>query len=409
MKKLSGEEKRNIAAVTLRHIKPSDKTEMLSDGHGLYLVMMPTGAKYWRYRFRFAGKQKQLALGVFPDISLSEARKLHREAYNQVADGIDPAEERREEKQVKLKASGNSFEAVAKEWLDVHMSDKTADHKRRAERLLLKDLAGLAKRPIDTINAPELLAELRKIEKRGVIDTARRARQIASQLFTYAIATGRAERNIANDLVGTLKTVPTKNRSAITDPVLLGKLLRHMDDSTSGIVVKTAMRLTPILFQRPGEIRAMEWSEIDLVAGRWEISAEKMKMRLPHIVPLSKQAIELLKEIHAYTGRGKYVFPSVRGSSRCLSENGVRTALRDMGYCNDTVTPHGFRATARTLLDEVLGYRVEWIEHQLAHAVKDANGRAYNRTSFLEQRAEMMQAWADYLDKLRTGDELYQG
>ena len=172
------------------------------------------------------------------------------------------------------------------------MSDKTADHKRRAERLLLKDLAGLAKRPIDTINAPELLAELRKIEKRGVIDTARRARQIASQLFTYAIATGRAERNIANDLVGTLKTVPTKNRSAITDPVLLGKLLRHMDDSTSGIVVKTAMRLTPILFQRPGEIRAMEWSEIDLVAGRWEISAEKMKMRLPHIVPLSKQAID---------------------------------------------------------------------------------------------------------------------
>lgn len=405
MKKLSGEEKRNIVPVALRHVKPSGKAEMLSDGYGLFLVVMPTGSKYWRYRFRFAGKQKQLALGVFPDITLSEARKLHREAYNLVADGIDPAEERREEKQVQLKATGNSFEAVAKEWLDVHMSDKTADHKRRAERLLLKDLAGLAKRPIDTINAPELLAELRKIEKRGVIDTARRARQIASQLFTYAIATGRAERNIANDLVGTLKTVPTKNRSAITDPVLLGKLLRDMEDSTSGIVVKTAMRLTPVLFQRPGEIRAMEWSEIDLVTGRWEISAEKMKMRLPHIVPLPKQAVELLKEIYAYTGHGKYVFPSVRGSSRCLSENGVRMALRDMGYCNDTVTPHGFRATARTLLDEVLGYRVEWIEHQLAHAVKDANGRAYNRTSFLEQRAEMMQAWADYLDKLRDGAE----
>ena len=401
MKKLNGEEKRNLAAVALRHIKPTDKTQMLSDGHGLYLLVTPTGSTYWRYRFRFAGKQKQLALGVFPDITLSDARKLHREAYNQVADGMDPTAERREEKQAQLKAMGNSFEIVAKEWLEVHMSDKTTHHKRRAERLLLNDLVGLAKRTVDTITAPELLVELRKIEARGVIDTARRARQIASQLFTYAIATGRADRNIANDLAGTLKTVPTKNRAAITDPVLLGRLLRSMDDSRSGIVVKTAMLLTPILFQRPGEIRAMEWLEVDLVAGRWEIPADKMKMRLPHIVPLPKQAVELLNEIYVYTGHGKYVFPSVRGSSRCLSENGVRTALRDMGYCNDTVTPHGFRATARTLLDEVLGYRVEWIEHQLAHSVRDANGRAYNRTSFLEQRAEMMQAWADYLDKLR--------
>lgn len=401
MKKLNGEEVRKLVPIALRHIKASGKTQTLSDGHGLYLVVMPAGATYWRYRFRFAGKQKQLALGVFPDVTLSDARKMHREAYNQVADGLDPTEERREEKQAQLKATGNSFEVLVKEWLEVHMSDKTVDHKRRAERLLLKDLAGLAKRPVDTITAPELLLELRKIEARGVIDTARRARQIASQLFTYAIATGRADRNIANDLAGTLKTVPTKNRAAITDPVLLGRLLRSMDDSTSGIVVKTAMLLTPILFQRPGEIRAMEWSEVDLVAGRWEIPAEKMKMRLPHIVPLPKQAVALLNEIYAYTGHGKYVFPSMRGSSRCLSENGVRTALRDMGYCNDTVTPHGFRATARTLLDEVLGYRVEWIEHQLAHSVRDANGRAYNRTSFLEPREEMMQAWADYLDRLR--------
>lgn len=401
MKKLNGEEVRKLVPVSLRHIKPSEKTQMLADGHGLYLVVMPTGATYWRYRFRFADKQKQLALGVFPDITLGEARKLHREAYNLVADGVDPTEERRGEKQAHLKAVSNSFEAVVKEWLEVHMSDKTDDHKRRAERLLLKDLVGLAKRPVDTITAPELLAELRKIEARGVIDTARRARQIASQLFTYAIATGRAERNIANDLAGTLKSVRTKNRAAITDPATLAMLLRNMDGSTSGIVVKTAMLLTPILFQRPGEIRAMEWSEIDLVAGRWEIPADKMKMRLPHIVPLPTQAIKLLNDIHSYTGHGKYVFPSVRGSSRCLSENGVRTALRDMGYCNETVTPHGFRATARTLLDEVLGYRVEWIEHQLAHSVRDANGRAYNRTSFLEQRAGMMQAWADYLDTLR--------
>lgn len=403
MKKLNGEEKRKLQAVSLRRIKPEDKVQTLADGYGLYLVVLKAGGTYWRYRYRFAGKQKELALGVYPEITLSEARRLHREAYNQVADGLDPSEQRREQRQEAIRNESNQFASLAKEWIDVHMSDKTAHHKRRAERLLLEELSALAYLPIDTISAPELLAELRKIENRGLIDTARRTRQLAAQLFTYAIATGRAERNIADDLAGTLKTVRTNNRAAITDPILLGKLLRDMEQSSSGIVVKTAMLLTPMLFQRPGEIRAMEWSEIDFTEKRWEIPAEKMKMRLPHIVPLPDQAIKLLKEIQPYSGRGKYVFPSVRGASRCLSENGVRMALRDLGYSNDVVTPHGFRATARTLLDEVLRYRVDLIEHQLAHAVKDSTGRAYNRTSFIEDRAEMMQSWADYLDKLRKG------
>lgn len=406
MKKLNGEEERKLQAVSLRRIKPSDKTQTFADGHGLYLFVMKSGGTYWRYRYRFAGKQKELALGVYPDITLSEARRQHRLAYNLVADGIDPSEERREQKLEAIRNEDNQFSSVVHEWLDVSMSDKTDHHKRRAERLLLEDLSGLANRPIDAIKAPELLAELRKIEKRGHIDTARRTRQLAAQLFTYAIATGRAERNIAHDLAGTLKTTRTKNRAAITDPLLLGKLLSDMEHSTSGIVVKTAMLLTPMLFQRPGEIRAMEWSEIDFAEKRWEISADKMKMRSPHIVPLPEQAIKLLKEIQPHTGRGKYVFPSVRGASRCLSENAVRTALRDLGYDNETVTPHGFRATARTLLDEVLRYRVELIEHQLAHSVKDANGRAYNRTSFIDDRTEMMQAWADYLDKLRRGSRV---
>lgn len=406
MKKLNGEEPRKIVPISLRHIKPGVKTQTIADGYSLYLVVMPGGAMYWRYKYRFGGKRKQLALGVFPEISLTEARKQHRLAYNLVAEGIDPSEARREKKQEAIRNADNQFSNIAREWLDVQMSDKTDHHKRRAERLLLEDLSGLANRPIDAIRAPELLAELRKIEKRGHIDTARRTRQLAAQLFTYAIATGRAERNIANDLAGTLKTTRTKNRAAIIDPLLLGKLLSDMEHSTSGIVVKTAMLLTPMLFQRPGEIRAMEWSEIDFVEKRWEIPADKMKMRSPHIVPLPEQAIKLLKEIQPYTGRGKYVFPSARGASRCLSENGVRTALRDLGYSNETVTPHGFRATARTLLDEVLRYRVELIEHQLAHTVKDANGRAYNRTSFLEDRVEMMQVWADYLDKLRLGSQL---
>lgn len=406
MKKLNGEELRKLQAVSLRHIKPTGKTQTFADGHGLYLFVLKSGGTYWRYRYRFAGKQKELALGVYPEITLSEARKQHRLAYNLVADGIDPSEERREHKQEAIRNEGSQFSSIVREWLEVSMSDKTDHHKRRAERLLLEDLSGLANRPIDAIKAPELLAELRKIEKRGHIDTARRTRQLAAQLFTYAIATGRAERNIANDLAGTLKNTRTKNRSAITDPIVLGKLLNDMEHSRSGIVVKTAMLLTPLLFQRPGEIRSMEWSEIDLAERRWEIPAEKMKMRLPHIVPLPEQAIQLLKEIQPYSGRGKYVFPSVRGASRCLSENGVRTALRDLGYNNETVTPHGFRATARTLLDEVLGCRVELIEHQLAHSVKDANGRAYNRTSFIDDRTAMMQVWADYLDKLRLGAQV---
>lgn len=406
MKKLNGEEPRKLQAVTLRHIKPDAKTQTIADGYSLYLVVMPNGAMYWRYKYRFGGKRKQLALGVFPEITLAEARKQHRLAYNLVADNIDPSEERREKKQEAIRNEDNQFANIAREWLDVHMSDKTDHHKRRAERLVLEDLSGLAHRPIDAIKAPELLAELRKIENRGHIDTARRTRQLAAQLFTYAIATGRADRNIANDLAGTLKKARTENRAAITDPVQLGKLLSDMERSTSGVTVKTAMLLSPMLFQRPGEIRAMEWSEIDFSEQRWEIPADKMKMRLPHIVPLPDQAIKLLKGIQPYTGRGKYVFPSVRGASRCLSENGVRTALRDLGYSNETVTPHGFRATARTLLDEVLRYRVELIEHQLAHTVKDSNGRAYNRTTFLDDRVEMMQAWADYLDKLRRGAQV---
>src|SRR5690554_3082227 len=257
MKKLNGEEERKLQAVSLRRIKPTDKVQTFADGYGLSLFVFASGGMYWRYRYRFAGKQKELALGVYPEITLAEARKQHRIAYNLVADGIDPSEERREQKQEAVRNSENQFANIAREWLEVHMSDKTDHHKRRAERLLLEDLGGLVQRPIDTIKAPELLAELRKIENRGHIDTARRTRQLAAQLFTYAIATGRAERNIANDLAGTLKTARTQNRAAITDPIVLGKLLSDMEQSTSGIVVKTAMLLTPMLFQRPGEIRAM--------------------------------------------------------------------------------------------------------------------------------------------------------
>lgn len=403
MKLLTGDEDRKLSALAVSKSKASDKVQRLSDGHGLFLMITKTGSKYWRYRYRFGDKQKDLALGVFPGITLSKAREMHREAYNLLAHGIDPNVERKIDKLIKTQAANESFEAISLEWIEIHLKDKSADHINRCTRLLIREISPhIGQRPIAEITAQELLATIRRIESRGTHDSAHRARQVAGQVFAYAIQTGRAERNVANDLKGALASVKQTHRAAITDPTLLGKLLKDMQSSRSGIIVKTAMLLSPMLFQRPGEIRAMEWKELDLEEAVWKIPAEKMKMRLPHIVPLPKQAIKLLKEIEPLTGRGTYVFPSARGTSRCLSENGVRTALRDMGYGNDVVTPHGFRATARTMLDEVLGYRVDIIEHQLAHAVRDSTGRAYNRTSFLELRAEMMQGWADYLDELKN-------
>ncbi len=405
MKHLDGweSEKRKLSATAVSKTLPSDKTIKLADGYGLSLVITPNGRRYWRYNYRFAGKQKTLALGTFPEITLSEARNLHREAYNQVLDNIDPSVARKNEKVMRNLSAINTFEAIANEWLDAYMIDKTEGTKARAVGILKNDIfPSIGSHPIKDITALELLATLRRIEGRGANSVAHRARNTCKQIYSYAIATGRCERNIAQDLQGTLRPAIAQHRAAILDPKLLGKLLRDIDSTDSGIVVKTAMQISPILFQRPGEIRQMEWSEIDFEKAVWEIPAQKMKMRNDHIVPLPTQVVHLLKQLHPITKHSPYVFPSARGASRCLSDNAVRVGLRDLGYSKEVVTPHGFRATARTLLDETLGYRPEYIEHQLAHAVKDPNGRAYNRTSFLEQRHEMMQAWADYLDKLKA-------
>ncbi len=391
-----------LTATEVKEAKPQAKPRKLADAGGLFLLIQSNGAKYWRYKYRYAGKEKTLALGVYPEVSLKTARQKHQKARDQLADGIDPGEVRKVEKLTRHLAAAESFEAVAREWYATKMQTKSASHKDRTLRALEKDLFPvLGNRPIAAVNAPELLAALRRIESRGAVETAHRAKQTAGQVFRYAVATGRAERDPSGDLKGALKNPKRKHLAAITNPADVGRLLVAMEGFQGTPAVKTALLLSPLLFQRPGEIRAMEWAEINWTESRWEIPAEKMKMRQPHIVPLSTQAIELLRELHNLTGRGRYVFPSARGASRCLSENGVRTALRTLGYDNDTMTPHGFRATARTLLDEVLGYRVDWIEHQLAHAVKDANGRAYNRTSHLEGRAKMMQGWADYLDNIK--------
>jgi len=390
----------SLTALAVKSAKPQEKPYKLSDGAGLYLLITVQGQKYWRYDYRFLGKRKTLALGVYPETTLSDAREEHVKARASVKVGVDPAQERKVAKLTGPLRIDNTFRSVAEEWFSRHMEDKSEGHKVRSRRLLERDIYPvLGSSIIDSISAVEVLAVLRAIEKRSV-DLAHRAKQICSQIFRYGVITGRLVNDPCISLTGALKAVKTQHRAAITDPIELGGLLRAIDGYVGSPVVRAALKLSPMLFQRPGEIRHMEWDEINWDESRWELPASKMKMRLPHIVPLPSQAIEILKYLEPLTGKGKYVFPSARGWSRPLSENGVRTALRSLGYENEQVTPHGFRATARTLLDEALRCRVEIIEAQLAHAVKDANGRAYNRTSFLEERTEMMQLWADYLDRL---------
>ena len=391
-----------LTTVAAKQAKPKDKPYKLADEKGLYLQVMPNGGKYWRLKYRFGGKEKVLALGVHPETGLKEARVSRDEARKLISNGLDPSDVRRAQKAIQGQAAENSFQAVALEWFAKKMTTKSDNYRTRIMRSLEKDLFSvLGSRPIDSISPPELLAALRKMESRGAIESAHRTKQVAGQIFRYAVATGRAERDPSHDLKGALATHKKKHLAAITDPKEVGKLLVAIDSYTGTPTVKAALQLSPLLFCRPGELRQMEWTEIDWDKAQWEIPPEKMKMGQPHIVPLSRQALDILQEIQRLNGTRRYAFPSARGASRPLSENGVRTALRTMGYDNDTMTPHGFRAMARTILDEVLGFRVEWIEHQLAHAVKDANGRAYNRTSHLKQRRDMMQKWADYLDRLR--------
>jgi integrase len=400
---MAGKGIEKLSDVAAKNAAPKDKPYKLADGAGLYLEVMPTGSKYWRLKFRYAGKEKRLALGVYPAVTLKAARKAARDARDGLAAGIDPTETRRQDKLERSVGAANSFRAVALEWYEKEKPHWSESHIKRAGWLLEKNLfPWLGHRPIAEINPPELLTTLRKTESKGTLETAHRAKQIAGQIFRYAVATGRAERDPTPDLKGALATPQGGHHAAIIDPKAVGDLLRAIDGFRGTPAVMAALKLSPLLFCRPGELRHMEWAEIDWEQERWEIPAEKMKLRLPHIVPLCAQALAILRDIQPITGRSKYVFPSARGASRPLSENGVRTALRTLGFTNDEMTPHGFRAMARTILDEVLGFRVEWIEHQLAHAVKDANGRAYNRTSHLPQRREMMQAWADYLDILKT-------
>ena len=391
-----------------KNIKPSGSPvgEKHTDGQGLYLHVKEAG-KYWRMSYRFNGKQKTLALGVYPAVSLAKARQRRDKARELLAEGIDPSTVKREEKRAKATAADNTFEAIAEQWLKATNAKRAAITQDKVSTWLRKDVFPyIGKLPITSIGPRDILAVVRKMEARGVIESAKRIAQICGQVFRYAVAEGTAERDVTADLRGAFQHAEKKHYAAITDPAKLGELLRSINAYTGHPYSVAALKLSPLVFLRPGELRTGEWAEIDLEAAEWRIPGSKMKMKNDHIVPLSRQALEILRSLHPITGHGRYVFPSLRTGERPMSENTINAALRGMGYSNEVHTAHGFRATARTIMDEVLGERVDLIEHQLAHAVKDANGRAYNRTAHLPARRDMMQRWADYLDKLCKGAEI---
>ncbi|MBX9835097.1 MAG: integrase arm-type DNA-binding domain-containing protein [Burkholderiaceae bacterium] len=389
----------------IKTIKPSGKPagDKYSDGGGMFLHVKAAG-KYWRMDYtRIHGKRSTLALGVYPAVSLAQARKARDAAKALLAQGIDPSTAKRATKAAKAAEAGNTFEAVALAWLKVTEAKRSAGTSARARAWLTGDVfPSLGALPMSAIGPREVLACLRKIEARGVVDTARRVCQTIGQVFRYAVAAGLADRDVTQDLRGALTVATTQHHAAITEPLALGALLRAMHGYEGHPCTVVALKLSPLLLVRPGELRQAEWAEVDLDTATWAIPAAKMKMRHDHTVPLPRQAVEALRQLQLLTGQGRYVFSSLRTGDRPMSENTVNAALRGMGYTKEVQTAHGFRATARTILDEVLGQRVDLIEHQLAHAVRDANGRAYNRTAHLPARVAMMQTWADYLDELRT-------
>lgn len=379
-----------------------------SDGGGLYLHVKSSG-KYWRLAYRFADKQKTLALGVYPEVSLLKARKRREAARELLAEGIDPGVAKQEEKRAQAASAVSTFELVGREWLEKTAKDRKDSTSSKVTNWLENDVFPyIGHMPISSIGPRDVLAALRHMEARGVLDSVHRVKQICGQVFRYAVASGAAERDITQDLKGALANPVSGHFPAITDPKRAGELLRSIHSYSGHPYTVAALKLAPLVFVRPGELRTAEWVEIDLDAAEWRIPSAKMKMKVDHLVPLSTQAVEVLRSVKELTGHGRYVFPGLRTGSRPMSENTINAALRGMGYDQQTHCAHGFRAMARTIMDEVLGERVDLIEHQLAHVVKDPNGRAYNRTAHLPARREMMQRWSDYLDKLRAGGDVIQ-
>ena len=401
-----------LTDIKVRSAKPREKAYKLFDSGGLYLEVTPTGSKYWRWKYRFVGKEKRLALGVYPDVSLKAAREKREAARQQLTHGIDPAEARKTEKIAR--AVADTFEEVAREWHAKFSPGWVKKHGDRILQRLENDIfPWLGKRTVGEIKAPELLAVLRRIESRGALETAHRALQNCGQAFRYAIATGRAERDPTRDLRGALPPPKERHHASITDPKRIAELLRAIDVYQGYFATKCALRLAPLVFVRPGELRHARWREFDLEKAEWRIPAERMKMREQHIVPLARQSVNILRELEPLTNRvlsaranaPRYVFPSPRTHERAMSENAVLAALRRMGYTKEEMTGHGFRSMASTLLHEQ-GWNHQAIERQLAHAERNAVSAAYNFAEHLPERRKMMQAWADYLDGLKAGAEV---
>lgn len=389
-----------LSDAKIKTAKPKEAPYKLTDGGGMYLLVEKNGGKYWRLAYRFNGKQKTLALGVYPEVSLSAARDRRLAARTLLANDIDPGIERKIQSAAKVEQNANTFEHIAREWIAKQAPTWAASHTTNIMRRLERDVfPWIGSAPIVELTAPKLLTVLRRIEARGAIETAHRTKENCGQIFRYAIATGRAERDPSQDLRGALAPAKTEHMAAVTDPAAVGEMLRMFDDYHGTLTTRCALRLAPLVFVRPGELRAAEWKDIDLDAGEWAFTASKTKT--PHVVPLSRQAVEILREIQPLTGHARFVFPGLRTDEKPMSNNAILSAMRYLGIAKEVMTGHGFRAMARTLLHERLKFPAEVIEHQLAHKVSDSLGAAYNRTKFLDDRKRMMQEWADYLDALK--------
>jgi integrase len=398
-----------LTDTAIRNAKATEnKARKLFDERGLYLLVTPDGGKWWRFKYRFGGKEKLLSLGVYPDVGLKQAREKRDDARKLVAAGVDPSAERRAAKAARISAAQrehDSFEAVAREWFEKFSPNWVPEHAETVIHRLEADVfPWIGSRPVAEITAVELLELLRRIEARGAVSTAHRIKQICGSVFRYGIATGRAARDPSADLRGALAPERERHFGALTKPADVAGLIRAINGYQGSFVVRCALRFTAMTFARPGEIRQAEWSEIDFDNAVWRIAAERMKMRREHLVPLSRQAIEVLRELHPLTGGGRYVFPG-RTPARSMSQNAILAALRRMGYRTDEMTAHGFRTMASTLLNE-RGWFADAIERQLAHAEQDEVRGAYNRAEYLDERRRMMQSWADYLDGLLTGGKL---
>ncbi|MFG6466842.1 tyrosine-type recombinase/integrase [Roseateles sp. BYS87W] len=426
---MAGIEKLSDKAIqaAIKLVAAAGKAKTIGDGGGLVLEVQPSGAGWWRLRYTFDSKPNRLSFGTYPEVTLAAARQRRREALALIASGTDPSDKRKADKDAKarkveaarLTDAGlplpGTFEYVAREWLStVHEAKVSAGHAERTRIRLEQDaFPWIGKRPIAEVEAPELLQCLRRIEARGAIETAHRVKDACGQVFRYGIATGDCTRNPAADLRDALRPVQSRHHAAITDPKQVGKLMRDISEYRGQPVTRAALLLSALLLLRPGELRHIEWAWLDIEGATLTVPGATMKRTKadkadgpPHVVPLASQAVKLFKELHPLTGHSRYAFPALTSSQRCMSENTVRSGLRRMGYGNDDMTAHGFRATARTMIAERLHIAPEVIEAQLAHAVADSLGRAYNRTQYLDQRRTMMQAWADYLDRLRDGAEV---